>query len=92
MAKMTDTEKLWLAVRDDPNITGKQYIAVKEHILGAKAVDAVEVVRCKDCKHYEEDTMWCKVNSKPRSETYPNWYADDFCSYGERKDDERKTD
>ena len=47
-----------------------------------------EVVRCKDCKHYIKDTMWCKVNSNPRSETYHNWYADDFCSYGERRTDE----
>lgn len=61
---------------------------VKTIIKGLKLepkIDAVPVVRCKDCKHYEKDTMWCKVNSNPRSATFPNWYADDFCSYGERK-------
>ena len=50
----------------------------------------VEVVRCKDCKHYDnsEGICWCKLNSK----FYPggfDWHAfpeDGFCSYGERKD------
>lgn len=46
------------------------------------AVDAVEVVRCKDCKHRKEKTcfhpcygMWVGVELKDN----------DFCSYGERK-------
>ena len=46
-----------------------------------KAVDAVEVVRCKDCKLCAHD-KWCE-----RRTLFV--FADDFCSYGERKDDER---
>lgn len=51
-------------------------------------VDAVEVVRCKDCKHYNTTMNEC--------ESLNFWYSedgclpvedDDFCSYGERKDD-----
>ncbi len=52
--------------------------------------DVVEVVRCKDCKHWciqegndinqsyfcSRDKMWCMPTRK----------ADDFCSYGERKE------
>ena len=56
-------------------------------IVNAPTVDAVEVVRCKDCKHYTKDTMWCEMCSSTKSEPYPMWYADDFCSYGERKTD-----
>ena len=41
----------------------------------APTIDAVEVVRCKDCKTYETDYM-CFFR-KP----------DDFCSYGERRGD-----
>ena len=44
-----------------------------------------EVVRCKDCKHYKKDSLSCGMNSKDRGEWF-NWYEDDFCSYGERKD------
>ena len=55
-------------------------------------VDAVEVVRCRDCKWYMPgdlftDIMFChrlkKDNGKPAKY---NYCADDFCSYGERKD------
>lgn len=60
------------------------------------SVDAVEVVRCKDCRHWREDIGWCDINSHfvddndaPCSpEDSPNWRmfnANDFCSYGERR-------
>ena len=50
----------------------------------APTVDAVEVVRCKDCKHIETIE-----NSIP----YCTWHHsgcgyDDFCSYGERREGE----
>ena len=44
-------------------------------------VDAVEVVRCKDCRHYYPDTLSCR-----NLICCANWYPEDFCSYGERKD------
>ena len=50
------------------------------------AVDAVEVVICKDCMHWREESLWCDMNSKDRGEHY-NWYAEDFCSYGERREE-----
>ena len=48
-------------------------------ICSADTVDAVEVVRCKDCGHYHENVcpIWCYTETKP----------DDFCSYGERRTD-----
>ena len=52
-----------------------------------KAPDVVKVVRCKDCKHWRENTLWCDMNSRDR-ETWHNWYEDDFCSYGERREGE----
>ena len=66
-------------------------------------VDSVEVVRCKDCKHWHEETGWCYYHSHFIDEDglacHPwesnNWKmldADDFCSYGERKYNERKID
>mgnify|MGYP003296954221 FL=1 len=45
------------------------------------------VVRCKDCKHYMERTFWgivfheCWVSGRIMDK-------DDFCSYGERKDND----
>ena len=51
-------------------------------------VDAVEVVRCKDCKHwYEPEGVCLKIYSDGDVSPYAWQYrnADDFCSYGERK-------
>ena len=56
-----------------------------------KPADAVELVLCKDCKHYDKESFWCEMNGNDRSKWF-SWYEDDFCSYGEREDNERKTD
>ena len=52
-------------------------------------VDAVEVVRCKDCRHWDEETGWCNQNSAFDDHDMDwNIYNDcDFCSYGERRTD-----
>ena len=49
----------------------------------APTVDAVPVVRCKDCKHYkpEEYEFGCVFAG---GLSYVK--ADDYCSYGERQD------
>ena len=64
-----------------------------EDWLKANTVDAVEVVRCKNCLYYEETNG--KDSGKPCG--YGSCYCtsaiitgivydEDFCSYGERKD------
>ena len=40
--------------------------------------DVVEVVRCKDCKHYNGDSAVCKCMNRAMK-------GDGFCSYGERR-------
>ena len=54
-------------------------------------VNAVPVVRCKDCKHYKpqkKSAHWeNRANYCNRIVTI-KMQPDDFCSYGERKDDE----
>ena len=48
-------------------------------------VDAVPVVRCKDCKHYEIHKPKVLENCKRNGYLIP-MKPDDFCSHGERKD------
>lgn len=50
-----------------------------EDIDNAPTVDAVEVVRCKNCRKFK--TYACRMVASG---------YDDFCSYGERKDDEHE--
>ena len=53
-------------------------------------VDAVEVVRCKDCKHFFYDSECSKHSQSGSWLTEYKFYtrADNFCSYGERKDND----
>ena len=58
---------------------------VKELIGKMPTIDAVEVVRCKDCKclrFYEDGTWWCEQTE--REIINPNW----FCADGKEKSDE----
>ena len=53
------------------------------NIHSAPTIDAVSVVRCKECKHWHGG--WCNL------EGWCNLFgsdndADDFCSYGERSE------
>ena len=53
----------------------------------APTVDAVPVVRCKDCKHYDMGVC-LKIYSdgNMHTEAWQSRRPEDFCSYGERKD------
>ena len=51
----------------------------------APTVDAVEVVRCKDCKHRDAETGFCEGRGFPM-QLVPD---DGFCDKGERREDER---
>ena len=56
-------------------------------ILTAPTIDAVPVVRCKDCEYYEGDEC---VNPYVWMSDGAHLYTapDDFCSYGERRSDD----
>ena len=70
-------------------VTGEGIVYVQD-IDEAPTVDAVEVVRCKDCKRWGGVVYGgrCKQWSAPLSGITHFTCADDFCSYGERKDNE----
>lgn len=60
------------------------YGYAKSFIDNAPTIDSVPVVRCRECKHCDQETHHCDhhmgtvapLRRKP----------DDFCSYGERKE------
>lgn len=65
--------------REDYLLDGKYKVATPY----APCVDAVEVVRCKDCIHYESDggaMMVCNVTDMVCDNG-------DYCSYGERREE-----
>ena len=68
---------------------GVQHVCEREFLnllCYAPTVDAVPVVRCKECKYHEVFKNgvngWCNGHGFPTDVTY-------FCADGEREDDER---
>ena len=62
-------------------------LAVRSILHSAKVIDAVPVVRCEKCVHYEMGVC-LKIYDDGAASKYA-WQErkpDDFCSYGERKE------
>lgn len=79
--RLIDAGDLWSEIMMIPHngdiISSEE---VEQAIKEVHAVDAVEVVRCKDCKNFEHGGCGLTYGEfEPK--------AHDFCSYGERKDD-----
>ena len=55
-------------------------------IKNAHTVDAVEVVRCRDCKHRGTDYCIFHIKGEPADEELLRKLDNDFCSYGKRKE------
>lgn len=51
---------------------------VVDALIDCPTIDAVPVVRCRDCVYWND--RWCYINDG-------YFEDDDFCSYGERKED-----
>ena len=58
----------------------------KDLINEMPTVDAVEVIRCKYCKHRGTDDCIFHIKGEPADEELLRKLDNDFCSYGERKD------
>ena len=67
-----------LAYHATDNMDVERCVVAWEDIEDAPAVDAVEVVRCKDCKHYM--TIHCTCDGCCVSDYW-------FCADGERRND-----
>lgn len=79
---MIDTDAAYTVLTDYyHHTTETQHAALREALGRVESVDAVPVVRCKDCKYWRDTDHTCRGHSLVSPMT-----ADDFCSYGSRKD------
>ena len=81
------------ALMEKANSDGTYGYVDAKQISEAPTIGAVEVVRCKDCKHYKpqkKSAHWeNRANYCNRVVTI-KVQPDDFCSYGEQKDGDNK--
>lgn len=81
--RLIDAERIvysWIIDKDGEEHDG---ITLQSIIDKMPTVDAVEVVRCKDCKKWE--TKNC-----PFARGFVKWHGYKFCAWGERKEDEEQ--
>jgi hypothetical protein len=73
--RLIDGDTLWEKLDDEPwyDNADRDEIALPI-VAAAPTVDAVEVVRCKDCRYFK--LYKCRMGYSSH---------DDFCSYGERR-------
>ena len=70
--------------REKAYLTDVGYIHAKSAVNSAPTVDAVEVVRCKDCKYRYKTFNGLKICQHHITMEAKD---DQFCSYGERRND-----
>ena len=60
--------------------------SMAERVIDSQpTVDAVPVVRCRECKHRGTDDCIFHIKGEPADEELLLKLDNDFCSYGERK-------
>lgn len=62
----------------------------KRLLADMPAADVAPVVRCKDCLYWERDMGFCHYHSRyyDGGASWDIFNEDDFCSYGERKEND----
>lgn len=83
--RLIDADAKELRQRININFGAVTRFIIKSILKDAPTIDAVPVVRCKDCKYWQDNNggyphdecCWGKGETPDQ---------DDFCSYGERKD------
>ena len=88
MKRLIYADDLKLAFDFDPD-TELDISVVHYGIDHAPTIDAVPVVRCRDCKwcsHFTDGHIECRLlyDLKPVPRTYMQMREDDYCSYGEK--------
>ena len=91
MARYIDANKIVFvgdSFKDESNETYVGLSDVRKAIEQTPTADVVEVVRCKDCISYQGNSCVNRQWDLESSTEIPMVREDDFCSYGERKEQE----
>ena len=84
--RLGDLDALFREIKNSDWLPHERIEAMKM-VRKQPTIDAVPVVRCKDCKYWQ-DNNGGYPNDECRWGKNETPDADDFCSYGERKDGE----
>lgn len=86
--RLIDADQFILALMD-ASLSSVDEDTILDLVDSVPTVDAVIVTRCKDCVHWDDDPDTYGADYGPKGKcmkSFETMCADDFCSYGERKD------
>ena len=89
MGRVIDTDAAYAVLTDYyHHSTDTQHAALREALVRVETVDAVPVVRCRECKHYQfaDNRAFGFPVKRCEWTGFEDVDDDDFCSRGERKD------
>lgn len=75
---------------DSPSFTLLTPEEFAEYLYELPTADVAPVVRCEDCVYWDDDPDTYGTDDGPKGKcmkSFETMCADDFCSYGERKDE-----
>ena len=88
--RLIDADALIDHLRKDPLFCCVEQYGITGVIEAAPTIDAVPVVRCKDCKHakmtYRGECKYCNMWDTDDDVLYLE--GDFYCAFGERREDE----
>ena len=93
MSKYINADKFKIPKGTVDDITERGVLAIYDLLDIQPSVNVVEIVRCKNCKHYKGDRCLCEelpILGDDMTEFFPD--DDFFCKYGERKETEEDND
>ena len=87
MAEYIERERAIVDACNSLELYPSEYAKLEDALNKIPAADVVDVIRCKNCIHYMNDTEYCKKHNK--------WYCEldeeikpknHYCSFAERKE------
>ena len=89
VAEYIERETAVRAVMAAKWVDGSDGAMAMEIVATTPAANVAPVVRCKDCVHWDDDPDTYGADYGPKGKcmkSFETMRANDFCSYGERKD------
>ncbi len=90
MSRFIDADRIeWrLIIPTNPTTAEENMIHLAKKLVERQPIaDVIEVVRCKDCINWQKDWSVDLYGSHYCPNVDTRTMEDDYCSYGERKDD-----
>ena len=85
--RLIDADALLNRMQEDPLFDLVERYGVSGVINAEPTVDAMPVIRCKDCKHWQYESCFVESEEGDADSIILDRFAFDFCSRAEREEE-----